>query len=103
MNYLRLTTVNCVIIVLLFVLVLTPSYAQLFYDFEGFDYANNVLDRHLPDGYYYVNDGRIVPVSSDIRRKDFLLSGSDHVYYSPVVRVKHQKAKKKLFVPNLFG
>ncbi|XP_050322984.1 uncharacterized protein LOC126754843 [Bactrocera neohumeralis] len=102
MNTLRLAPLYCVII-MLFVMELTPSCAQLFYDFDGFDYANNPLDRHLPAGYYYVNDGRIVPVSSDIRRKDFLLSGSDYVYYSPVVRVKHQKTKKKLFVPNLFG
>ncbi|XP_011198966.2 uncharacterized protein LOC105223060 [Bactrocera dorsalis] len=102
MNYLRLTTVNCVII-MLFVMELTPSCAQLFYDFNGFDYANNALDRHLPAGYYYINDGRIVPVSSDTRRKDFEYGGSNYVYYSPVVRVKHQKTKKKLFVPNLFG
>ncbi|XP_011187326.1 uncharacterized protein LOC105215223 [Zeugodacus cucurbitae] len=103
MNYSRLLTMNNFI----FILILTKvshSFAQSFYDFDSFDNGNHVLDRHLPAGYYYISDGRITPVSSsDIRRKDVASTYGDYVYYAPVVRVKHQKTKKKLFVPNLFG
>lgn len=56
---------NCFIIMLV-VMEFTLSCAQLFYAFDNFDSDNNDLDRHLPAGYYYINDGRIIPISSDI-------------------------------------
>lgn len=93
---------NCFIFILV-VMEISHSCAQSFYDLDSFDNDNHVLDRHLSAGYYYISDGRIIPVRSDLRRRDVISTDGDYVYYSPVVHVKHQKTKKKLFVPNLFG
>ncbi|CAD7013132.1 uncharacterized protein LOC101457119 [Ceratitis capitata] len=103
MNYSRHTTAIWFTLILILWRILNGS-AQSFYDLDSLDNYNNILDRQLPSGYYYISDGRITPVSNGNRRKDYAADAESYVYFTPIVRVKHHHAqKKKLFVPNLFG
>ncbi|KAH8316685.1 hypothetical protein KR067_013350, partial [Drosophila pandora] len=66
--------------------------------------------KKLNPGYYYVDDGYIAPVSTSgvyTRREDGSSQGGSlpsNVKFTPIVRVRQTKTKrKKLFVPNFFG
>ncbi|XP_053966428.1 uncharacterized protein LOC128868401 [Anastrepha ludens] len=103
MSYLRSTTMICLFTTLI-CLQMAISSARSVSDIRDLD--NDIykgLDSQLASGYYYISDGRITPISSSIRRKDYGYSNGYSVYFQPIVRVKHQHTRKKLFVPNLFG
>ncbi|KAH8372930.1 hypothetical protein KR009_008274, partial [Drosophila setifemur] len=101
-----------------------PTYYDLdsyeAYDTDRYDSGSYALSygkpltdnrlKKLSPGYYYVDDGYIAPVSTagtNTRREDANSQSAAlpyNVKFTPIVRVRETKTKrKKLFVPNFFG
>ncbi|XP_061399087.1 uncharacterized protein LOC133334784 [Musca vetustissima] len=89
----------------------TEITAKPTYDIYNDDYSDYAPRRSteqsshilssLKRGYYYIDNGSIVPV----RRSDDPDTGYSHYsYYTPIVHYRKQHTEhKKLFVPNFFG
>ncbi|XP_075166538.1 uncharacterized protein LOC142238714 [Haematobia irritans] len=87
----------------------------LSYDRSSERQSKYVNSDSLKTGYYYIDNGKIIPVSrrdinADQRRDDSLSNSIDSsdsvdgIKFTPLVRYKEtQTRRKKLFVPNFFG